>query len=72
MARKPSFNRLPRPFDGCECLQREENLVIISPGILKQLVGHLRGDQIFSENNSKGISTVKFLRYFTGKSRHDR
>jgi hypothetical protein len=51
---------------------RERSLVIISPGILKQPVGHLRGEQFFYENNSKGIPTVKILRYFTSKQRHDR
>jgi hypothetical protein len=48
--------------------RRLNNLVIISGNILKQPVGHLRGEQIFSENNSKGIPTVKILRYFTGKA----
>ena len=30
--------------------RRLNSFVIISPGILKRLVGHLRGDQIFSED----------------------
>jgi hypothetical protein len=48
--------------------RRLKNLVIISGNILKQPVGHLRGEQFFYENNSKGIPTVKILRYFTGKA----
>jgi hypothetical protein len=52
--------------------RRWNSLVIISGNILKQLVGHLRGEQFFSENYSKGIFRVKSLRYFTSKQRHDR
>jgi hypothetical protein len=48
--------------------RRWNSLVIISGNILKPLVGHLRGEQFFYENNSKGIPTVKILRYFTGKA----
>ena len=42
--------------------------MIISGESLQAPVGHLRGEQFFYENNSKGIPTVKILRYFTGKA----
>jgi hypothetical protein len=45
---------------------RERSLVIISPGILKQLVGHLRGDQIFSENNFAGYKRTQNTGIFVG------